>query len=177
MPLLLPGWTRTDFSWRRHSPPTPTPLPPSPFPSPLLPPSTRQHRHNHTPRCHRQSQGFNFKVCGGVPPGGAGSGTPHPPNTKPCVMLFTNPSNAPQAEEGTRRLLSLARETRPQPPRSSVRPSQPPAALSRCGSLPSGKSCRWDGMSSRCRRRGVWAIGQPLFAPSPLLPPPPLPPH
>ena len=96
----------------------------------------------------------------GFSPGGAGSGTPHPPNTKPCVILFTNPSNVPQAEEGTRCLLSLARETRPQPPRSSVRPSQPPAASSRCGSLPSGKSCRWDGMSSRCCRRGVWAIGQ-----------------
>ena len=164
--LLLPCWTRTVFSWRRHSPhtypsPPPLPLPPLPFP-----PSTRQNRHNHTsiPR---------VSLCRVFFSGGAGSGIPHPPNTKPCVILFTNLSKVPQAEEGTRRLLSLARETRPQPPRSSVRPSQPPAASSRCGSLPSGKSCRWDGMPSRCCRRGVWAIGQPLLPPSP----PPLPPH
>ena len=148
---------------------TRTPPPPPPFPSPSS---------LHTPA---PSQSYpplpssipRVSLCRVFPPGGAGSGTPHPPNTKPCVILFTNPSNVPQAEEGTRCLLSLARETRPQPPRSSVRPSQPPAASSRCGSLPSGKSCRWDGMPSRCCRRGVWAIGQPLLPLS--LPPPPPP--
>ena len=136
---------RPDFSWKRHFTPPPSPLHTlAPSPSYLLLPSS-------IPR---------VSLCRAFPPGGAGSGTPHPPITKPCVILFTNPSNVPQAEEDTRRLLSLARETRPQQPLSSVRPSQPPAASSRCGSLPSGKSCRWDGMSSRCCRRGVWAIGQ-----------------
>ena len=86
------------------------------------------------------------------------------------------PSDIPhwQAEEGTRRLLSAARETRPRPPRSSVRPSQPPAASSRCGSLTGGKSRRWDGVSSRCYRHGEWAIGQPLHIPLSLPPPSPL---
>ena len=85
------------------------------------------------------------------------------------------PSDIPhwQAEEGTRRLLSAARETRPRPPRSSVRPSQPPAASSRCGSLTGGKSRRWDGVSSRCYRHGEWAIGQPLHIPLSLPPPSP----
>ena len=69
-----------------------------------------------------------------------------------------------------RRLLSPARETRPQPPLSSVRPSQPPAALPRCWNLPSCKSHHWDCMSSRCCRRREWAIGQPLLPP--LSPPP-----
>ena len=51
---------------RTHHPPHPLLLP-----SPPLPPSTRQHRHNHTPRCHRQSQGFPF--AGFFPQGAPGA--------------------------------------------------------------------------------------------------------
>ena len=66
--------------------------------------------------------------------------------------------------------------SRPGPPRSSVRPSKPPAASSCCKSLPSGKSRRWDGKPSRYWCCGGQAIGQPVPPHHPR-PSPPFLPH
>ena len=84
---------------------------------------------------------------------------PSPPHTRD--VPYTNPFYVPAAEDGASCFLSAARETRSQPRRSSVSPFQPPAALSRCGSLPGRKSRRCHGMATRCLRRGEWAIGPP----------------